>query len=310
VGSSWVRYDQRHADEQFERRAPETHAELGGGESDCKKIAEIENGVQAAFLLLSSTRCAPENVAPLGRHIAEKMRKIGLQAASWPDLNAADYHSREAALAQCEAYERLCYEYRRRHSLPMPGQRSVGRWIGRAVTALAAGVVLALGLTQPWVSDSRGPWRGAYYSTDDLRGEPIVRYERNLEFDWGKEAPMDAIPGESFSVRWDTCIEIEEEQNVVWQVVVDDGARLTIDGKRVLDMWKNGKQRSDGVTTHLSAGVHHLSLEYYDDRGLASVHLLASFDGRAPRSLRRKMLKRPHGAIGASEPCRKHSFSE
>ena len=55
-----------------------------------------------------------------------------------------------------------------------------------------------------------------------------------------------------------------------------------------------------GGSTTLTAGVHHLEVEYYEARHGALVTLLASFDGGKPTTIPVEMLVAPGDG---SEPC-------
>ena len=62
----------------------------------------------------------------------------------------------------------------------------------------------------------------------------------------------------------------------------DDGYRLYLDGKRVIDHWVNtDRLHAEGIELELQAGRYALTLEYYDDERDAGVRLLAHAS-RAP----------------------------
>lgn len=162
-------------------------------------------------------------------------------------------------------------------------------------------VVVGLVLT---VRDFReGPWRGAYYSTIDFQGEPLVRREGDVRFDWKRRAPTPELPEDAFSVRWDTCMDLPESRAVTFQLVSDDGSRLYIDGELAVDNWGRHGERSRGADVPLEAGMHHLRVEYFDDRHSAAIELRASIYGELPDMLPVRLLQYPGDDLEAEDPC-------
>lgn len=169
------------------------------------------------------------------------------------------------------------------HGRPAASQLAT-RWAARAalwVGGAAAFVLLAL---RPWQAEEVGSWRGAYYPTEELLGEPDIQRVVDIDFDWGKEGPTDSIAADRFSARWDTCLALDEDVDAAFQVVSDDGSRIWIDGKVVVDNWEKHKPTAKGKRLSLAAGVHHLRVDYFELKYDASVHLTASFDEDEPPS--------------------------
>jgi hypothetical protein len=159
------------------------------------------------------------------------------------------------------------------------------------VTMLVLGLVIAaLVLTMPDYRE--GPWRAAYYPTADFQGEPLVRREGDVKFDWKRVGPP-GLPDDHFSIRFDTCLDLPEPREVTFQLVSDDGSRLFIDGTLVLDNWGIHDERSRGTEIPLTAGLHHLRVDYFDDRRAASIDLRASIWGERPDALPTRLLHHP-----------------
>lgn len=178
-------------------------------------------------------------------------------------------------------------------------RQAVMRWGLRAFVSLglaAAFVTLAL---RPWQSEDIGPWRGAYYPSKDFEGTPELRREPRLEFDWKLEPPMDTIPSDKFSARYDTCLVLDEASAVAFMLVADDGARLFVDGELAVDAFKTGKRarklgKIKGEYVELDAGAHHLRVEYFEQHANASLSLSASFDPEhAPAPIPAQLLEFP-----------------
>jgi hypothetical protein len=121
-------------------------------------------------------------------------------------------------------------------------------------------------------SDDPG-WWAEYYSNPGLYDDPaLTRYEREINYDWGRGAPAPGLPTDYFSVRW-TRTAYFNAGTYEFCVTVDDGARVWIDGQLIIDQWK-----VQGVSTycdseHLSAGNHTLQMAYFENTEYAVARL-------------------------------------
>jgi hypothetical protein len=186
-----------------------------------------------------------------------------------------------------------------RHRPPRPDlPRAVLRRL-----AFGAGALLALVLAwRPWQSTTIGPWAATYYDRSDFTGQSVERRDRDVNFEWKDEPPMDTIPADRYSVRWDSCLSVGKAQDVAFQLVSDDGSRLFLDGEQIVDNWGKHELQARGATVRLRAGVHHLRVEYFEHRDAASVALSASFAGEKPGPIPAAMLSAPSGDDD-DDPC-------
>jgi beta-glucosidase len=130
--------------------------------------------------------------------------------------------------------------------------------------------------------------RGEYFRTPDLSGTPaLVRTDAQIGFRWdrgsptdnllarGEAAPGQGIPNDRFSIRWSGQLLPPVSGRYRLEVAGDDGYRLYLDGKRVIDHWVNtDRLHAEGVELDLQAGrAYALTLEYYDDQRDAGVRL-------------------------------------
>jgi hypothetical protein len=187
-----------------------------------------------------------------------------------------------------------------RHNPPRPERlRRRLRRLAFGTGALAA-LVLAL---RPWNSDSIGPWAATYFNRPDLTGEKVQRRDLDVNFEWKNTPPMDTIPADRFSVRWDSCLSLDAEQEVAFQLTSDDGSRLFIDGKQTVDNWGKHGLRARGRTVKLKGGVHHIRVEYFEHRNEATVALSAAFGADKPAPIPGSMLHAPPGDETDEDPC-------
>lgn len=120
-------------------------------------------------------------------------------------------------------------------------------------------------------------WRGEYFNQLNPTGAPaLVRDEGEggLNFQWNAESPAPAcglIP-DGFSARWSRKVIFDTG----WQrftITADDGVRLYIDGRKVLDEWRNQPPATFTIDVNLPAGSHRIVMEYYEQTGSATARL-------------------------------------
>ncbi len=114
-------------------------------------------------------------------------------------------------------------------------------------------------------------WRGEYFAGPTPAGEPaLVRNEVFVDFDWGQGAPAETLPADHFSARWTRRLHFREGV-YLFTAAADDGVRVWVDGRLVLDEWHDGPLTPYSVELALSEGDHTLQVEYYESLGAAAI---------------------------------------
>jgi len=78
------------------------------------------------------------------------------------------------------------------------------------------------------------------------------------------------VPADSFSAPWTT--QALESGRYTFSTYSDDGVRLYVDGRRVVDSWRPIRGYRS-ATLDLAAGEHTIVLEYFERGGIALVRL-------------------------------------
>ena len=114
-------------------------------------------------------------------------------------------------------------------------------------------------------------WRGEYYANPDLSGVPrFVRDDEKIHFDWGMGSPGFGLPNDNFSIRWTRRLPLEAGRYNFW-AIADDGVRVYVDGRLVIDAWRDsGAERYDG-SIDLDSGEHRIVVDYYERVGTALI---------------------------------------
>ncbi len=117
---------------------------------------------------------------------------------------------------------------------------------------------------------------GEYYNNTELSGKAaVIRKDSKIDFNWKSGAPAAGIGSNSFSIRWQGKIKPVYSENYTFSVSSDDGVRVWIDGKLIIDHWwdQSATIRKGNIT--LTAGtLYDLKIEYYENRGDASIRLM------------------------------------
>jgi glucose/arabinose dehydrogenase len=123
------------------------------------------------------------------------------------------------------------------------------------------------------------PFTAQYYDNTSFSGAPVVtRQDPEINFAWGGGSPDPAVPDSSFSARW-TKTQWFGAGRYTFTALADDGVRLYIDGKRVIDQWQGPANTEFDYTTDLGEGNHRIAMEYVEYGGDATVSL--SWDAAA-----------------------------
>jgi len=116
--------------------------------------------------------------------------------------------------------------------------------------------------------------RGEYFANLELRGEPVVRFDATVNFDYGEGAPMPQIPADGFSVRWTGQIRAAATGPCTLLVASDDGARLWLDDKLLIDSWVGRGTTEDAVSVEFEKDKRYaLRLEYFESGGPGAAFL-------------------------------------
>jgi len=128
--------------------------------------------------------------------------------------------------------------------------------------------------------DKQPGLRGQYFDNISLEGEAkLIRFDSNIDFDWGEgagSAPAEGIPVDFFSIRWQTLLgPVPQSGMYNFGLIADDGVRLWIDNKLIVDFWEDqGASLRTGSVYLDKDQTYSLRVEYYDRQYRASCKLV------------------------------------
>jgi hypothetical protein len=139
---------------------------------------------------------------------------------------------------------------------PLYNLREAGYWLGLAQSEGCHATAAA------------GNWSGEYFDNETFTGLPVMARDdgdEDLRFDWGAGGPELScnLPVDGFSVRW-TRTTAFRAGTYRFSITTDDGMRLKVDGRLILDKWLVQPPTTYSADIVLSAGNHTLEVEYFE----------------------------------------------
>jgi beta-glucosidase len=110
-----------------------------------------------------------------------------------------------------------------------------------------------------------GPVKEALFKGKTLEGTPVaVREVDRIDFDPDDGAsPAPGLGHELYSIRWSGTVELPKNGKYDLMTNADDGIRVFVDGKNLLDDWSDHAPRTTLKTVNLLRGRHQVTVEYF-----------------------------------------------
>lgn len=270
-----------------ERRAVKTGAEIREGDRlvlDFESAAEVRWVGEAATMELvefSEIRWLPGRVCELkkGGFAADVVSRAGKSPLIFqtPEATAHITGTRFSLHSDGNATQLRVREGHVR--LADKAERGKAE-VGAGQFAAASDAVVPQ--TREWPGDGSGIGLLGEYFNHDYRqmAAALPAYERldaRIRFNWRRSAPtpVTIVHPEHYGVRWTGFIEPRFSESYSFLAVVDDGARLWVDDRLVLDAWEgSGARKYYSEPVALRAGQRHaIRLEYGERTGTSHVSL-------------------------------------
>ena len=108
-----------------------------------------------------------------------------------------------------------------------------------------------------------GPFTVRYFNNMKVEGTPaLVRYETQVNNDWGQGSPHPSVNSDFFSADW-AATQVFDQGIYEFVVTADDGIRLFIDNELVIDQWKDQAPTTYTIYRELDGEVNIL-MQYYE----------------------------------------------
>ncbi|MFE7515118.1 PA14 domain-containing protein, partial [Streptomyces sp. NPDC057540] len=117
-------------------------------------------------------------------------------------------------------------------------------------------------------------WKAEYFANTTLTGTPkLTTCDSAISENYGLgDPPGVTLPKDNFSVRWSVTRDFGSGGPFTFAAEAQDGIRVTLDGVRKIDLWKNvttTQKKTVGLT--VPAGRHTIVVSYATWTGAANV---------------------------------------
>ncbi len=149
---------------------------------------------------------------------------------------------------------------------------------GPGRSSLEHSVIPAEYLTSPQNGVATPGLRGEYFDNPRLEGSPrLTRIDGRMDFTWTFNPPAQGLSRDWYSVRWTGGLRVPAGGIRRIGVEGNDGYRLYLDDRLIIDNWKKESYRARlASVTLLPGSLHTIRLEYFETVG--NVHLKLVWD--------------------------------
>lgn len=113
-----------------------------------------------------------------------------------------------------------------------------------------------------------------------------TRIDKNIDFYWARNTALEPIKEDHFNITWEGYVQSDFTEKYTLEAKADDGIRVYIDDKLIINQWKNKDQASDGnVMENINqekasnsfffnkSKKYKIKVEYFESKQNAFVHL-------------------------------------
>lgn len=121
---------------------------------------------------------------------------------------------------------------------------------------------------------------GTYWDELGFNGKRVTRTDPTVDFNWGEGPPAPGIEPDSFTARWTGRIEAPASGEITFYIASDDGMRLWVDNKLLIDHWgSHPLSEAQGVVTLQAGQRYNIRIDYQEREDTAAARLLWSAPG-------------------------------
>ncbi len=122
-----------------------------------------------------------------------------------------------------------------------------------------------------------------YFQGENFDTLVTNRTDAQVDFDWS-DTPPPGLPHDHYSVRWDGFVQAAQAGAYTFSTSSDDGVRLWMDGRQVIDDWGIHPAQTDSATVTFAANSRHrIRLEYFQAGGQAVARLAWQLPAKTSR---------------------------
>ena len=165
-----------------------------------------------------------------------------------------------------------------------------------AITSVAAVVgILVLIKIILWILTLGKGLSGQYFSGQNFNNIIETRIDKKIDFDWGAGRIIKDF-SDNVSIRWSGKIKAPKNGEYLFMTKSDDGVRLWIDDKLIIDDWRLHGAEYNKKSINIKKGSHKIKIEYFEDGGdgPACMRLMWIIPGMKKEQVVSSSYLRPH----------------
>ena len=118
--------------------------------------------------------------------------------------------------------------------------------------------------------------KAEFFNNIILQGASVLeRVDPQINFNWNGDSPAAGVSGQTFSARWTGELVAPVDGDYRLGGSADDGFRLYLDGKLLVDDWSRHSERTMTALVHLQAGhAYPIRMEYFQSGWGSAARLL------------------------------------
>ncbi len=151
----------------------------------------------------------------------------------------------------------------------------------------------------------------SYFDDQDLKELKVTRIDPEISFNWGEGSPDPLIDNQTFSARWEGTIEPLYSETYTFYSKSDNGRRLWIDGKPVLNKWDETHDETATGEIKLEKGKKYaINYEYFEVGGGANTRLEWSSKSQVRETVAFGEVEAARGEVGRPVRCKQKTRRE
>jgi outer membrane protein OmpA-like peptidoglycan-associated protein len=127
-------------------------------------------------------------------------------------------------------------------------------------------VLILVGWLLSILASAQAGLKGEYYNGTNFERKVYTRIDPQINFNWSIRSPAKGIPHSFYSIRWTGKLKAPVTGIYRFFADVDDGIRVWIDNKLVIESWQlNDSQHYVGNITLQAGRYYTLRVDYFND---------------------------------------------
>jgi len=116
---------------------------------------------------------------------------------------------------------------------------------------------------------------GNYYDNAEFEGKPVkTQVDSQIDFNWGRSGP-ESLANDQYSIVWTGQLTVPESGKYYLGTNSDDGSRIYLDGKLIVDNWGDHAMVTEIGLVELDAEKSYdIKVNFYEHGGDAGIQLL------------------------------------